>query len=322
MIVDSRGRRFRNLRVSLTAACNYACSYCVPNGRRLMPARHELRVDELHRATELLVEVAGIDTVRITGGEPLIASSFDGFVQSLEALALTDVAVTTNGQFLFKKLPVLSNSPVTRINLSLDTLNPFAFRRLARGGDLDTVLNGLEEALKQGFKVKVNMVPVRSANLDQVLPLLDYCLERSIELRMIELMNMGHLKHSAEFHREFVGMDELLEIVSERYEFERADAPYDSTAVRFSIAGGRGSFGVIANHSQPFCASCTRLRLSSDGNIYGCLSSRSHHAIRDLLHMPHELASARLRERLVSALADKQQLAFSGEVTVMKFIGG
>lgn len=322
MIVDSRGRRFRNLRVSLTAACNYACTYCVPNGRKLMAARDELGVDELHRATALLVEVAGVDSLRITGGEPLIASSFDGFVQGLGAFSLKDVAITTNGQLLGKKLPVLADSPVTRINLSLDTLNPFAFRHLARGGDLEVVLSGLEAALGLGFKIKVNMVPVRSANLDQVLPLLDYCLQRGIELRMIELMNMGHLKHSAEFHREFVGMDELLEIIAGRYEFERTDAPYDSTAVRFSIAGGRGRFGVIANHSQPFCASCTRLRLSSDGNIYGCLSSRSHHAIRDLLGLPHELAAAQLKDRLVGALADKQQLAFSGEVTVMKFIGG
>ena len=321
MIVDSKGRRFRNLRVSLTAACNYACTYCVPNGRKLMAARDELGVDELRRATQLLIEVAGIDKLRITGGEPLIASSFDGFARALQDMPLEDVAVTTNGQFLIDKLPLLLDSPINRINLSLDTLNPLAFRRLARGGDLYRVLEGLEEALRLGFRVKVNMVPVRSANLDQVLPLLDYCLERDIELRMIELMNMGHLKHSSEFHKEFVGMDELLEIISERHEFERTDAPYDSTAVRFSIEG-RGSFGVIANHSQPFCASCTRLRLSSNGNLYGCLSSRSHYPMRDLLAMPEELARAQLDERLSLALGDKQQLAFSGEVTVMKFIGG
>ena len=321
MIVDARGRRFRNLRVSLTAACNYACTYCVPNGRKLMAARDELSVDELRRATELLIEVAGVDKLRITGGEPLIASSFDGFVQALRGLDLIDVAVTTNGQFLFDKLPILRDSPVTRINLSLDTLNPLAFRKLARGGDVQTVLKGFDAALEQGFKLKVNMVPLRTGNLDQVLPLLDYCLERGVELRMIELMNMGHLKNSSEFHREYVGMDELLAIISEKYEFERTDAPYDSTAVRFAIERG-GSFGIIANHSQPFCASCTRLRLSSDGNIYGCLSSLSHHPIRDLLHKPREVAAPLLTERLSLALNDKQPVAFSGEVTVMKFIGG
>ena len=321
MIVDARGRRFHNLRVSLTAACNYACTYCVPNGRKLMAARDELSIDELKRATELLIEVAGIDKLRITGGEPLIAASFDAYVQALHGLDLVDVAVTTNGQFLREKLPVLRYSPVRRINLSLDTLNPLAFRRLARGGDLPSVLEGLDAAVAQGFRLKVNMVPLRTGNLDQVLPLLDYCLERGVELRMIELMNMGHLKHSSEFHREYVGMDELLAIISEKYEFERTDAPYDATAVRFAIEGG-GSFGIIANHSQPFCASCTRLRLSSDGHIYGCLSNRNHHPIRDLLQLPKEIAAPLLTERLSLALSDKQPVAFSGEVTVMKFIGG
>ena len=321
MIVDARGRRFRNLRVSLTAACNYACTYCVPNGRKLMAARDELNVDALLRAVRLLVDVAGIDKLRITGGEPLIASSFDGFVRGLHELDLADVAVTTNGQFLASKLDLLDASPITRINLSLDTLNPLAFRCLARSGDLKTVLEGLEAALAKGFKVKVNMVPLRTGNLDQVLPLLDYCLERNVELRMIELMNMGHLKSSSQFHREYVGMDELLEIIAAKYEYERTDAPYDSTAVRFAIEG-KGYFGVIANHSEPFCASCTRLRLSSDGNLYGCLSSARHHPIHDLLHLPPDLAKTTLQHRLSQALQDKQLTAFSGETTVMKFLGG
>ena len=321
MIVDARGRRFRNLRVSLTAACNYACAYCVPNGRKLMAVRDELTVEGFLRAVELLIDVAGIDKLRITGGEPLIAPGFDGFVRGLGRLALEDVAVTTNGQFLEKKLEALRDSPVSRINLSLDTLNPLAFRRLARGGDLETVLKGLDAALHKGFKVKVNMVPIRTGNLDQVLPLLDHCLARNVELRMIELMNMGHLKSSSEFHRDYVGMDELLEMIAEEYEFERADAPYDSTAARFAIEG-KGHFGIIANHSQPFCASCTRLRLSSDGNLYGCLSSAKHHPMRDLLSLPIETARSKLRARLALALQDKQPAAFSGEVTVMKFIGG
>ena len=321
MIVDARGRRFRNLRVSLTAACNYACTYCVPNGRKLMAARDELSVDALLRAVALLIEVAGIDKLRITGGEPLIASSFDGFVRGLRGLDLKDVAVTTNGQFLAKKLDVIRDSPITRINLSLDTLNPLAFRRLARSGDLESVLGGLNAALSEGFKVKVNMVPLRTGNLDQVLPLLDYCLERGVELRMIELMNMGHLKSSPEFHRDYVGMDELLEIIAAKYEFERADAPYDSTAVRFAI-DGEGHFGIIANHSQPFCASCTRLRLSSDGNLYGCLSSVKHQPMRDLLTLAPEVAKQQLQNRLAITLGHKQPTAFTGETTVMKFLGG
>ena len=106
-----------------------------------------------------------------------------------------------------------------------------------------------------------------------------------------------------------------------RYEFTRTDAPYDATAVRFEIPG-RGTFGVIANETEPFCSSCTRLRLSSNGFLYGCLSNAANHDMRPVLQEPHHQAMARLQSLLVRALGDKQDLSFTGEVTVMKFIGG
>ena len=183
------------------------------------------------------------------------------------------------------------------------------------------MLDGIERMLAAGLKVKVNMVPMRGVNVDQILPLLDYCLARGIELRYIELMNMGHLKHSALYQRQFFGMDDILALVAGRYEFARTDAAFDATAVRYEIPG-RGTFGVIANESEPFCASCTRLRLSSNGYLYGCLSSSKRHAIGDVLALPDDDARALLKQRLMGALGDKQTLQFQGEVTVMKFIGG
>ena len=321
MIVDSQGRRFRNLRVSLTAACNYACSYCVPDGKRLQAAVAELGGDQLLRAVRLLIDVAGIDKLRITGGEPLLSRKFDAFLPAALALPLSDVSITTNGQLLECKADVIAAAGIKRVNVSLDTLNPLAFRTISRSGDLATVLRGIDLMLDLGVKVKVNMVPLKSANTDQILPMLDYCLHRGIELRFIELMNMGHLKRSAQYHRDFFGMEEILSVVGAAYEFARTDAAYDSTSVRYEIPG-RGAFGVIANESAPFCASCTRLRLSSNGYLYGCLSSANRHAIADLLELPDDQARAALQSRLVGALADKQALQFRGEVTVMKFIGG
>ena len=321
MIVDAQGRRFRNLRVSLTAACNYACTYCVPDGKRLQAAVAELSAAELLRAVRLLVESAGIDKLRITGGEPLLTPKFDDFLPEVMKLPLTDVSVTTNGQFLTKKADVIVSSGLKRINVSLDTLNPLRFRTIARSGDLDTVLAGLELMLEAGLKVKVNMVPMKSANVDQILPMLDYCLERGIELRFIELMNMGHLKYSATYHRDFFGMDDILALIGTRHEFARTDAPFDSTSVRYEIPD-QGVFGIIANESEPFCASCTRLRLSSNGYLYGCLSSSKRHPIADVLKLPDDQARTLLQSRLMGALGDKQTVQFKGEVTVMKFIGG
>ena len=321
MIVDAQGRRFRNLRVSLTAACNYACTYCVPNGRRLQAAVAELSAPDLLRAVRLLIESAGIDKLRITGGEPLLSAKFDEFLPAVMRLPLKDVSVTTNGQFLPRKADLIKAAGLKRINVSLDTLNALRFREIARSGDLATVLDGIEQMLAGGLKVKVNMVPMKSANVDQILPMLDYCLARGIELRFIELMNMGHLKHSATYQRDFIGMDDILALIGTRYEFARTDAAYDSTSVRYEVPG-KGVFGIIANESEPFCASCTRLRLSSNGYLYGCLSSSKRHAIADVLALPDDQARTLLQTRLMGALGDKQTLQFKGETTVMKFIGG
>ncbi|XLY89792.1 GTP 3',8-cyclase MoaA [Ectopseudomonas mendocina] len=322
MIVDHQGRRFRNLRVSLTAACNYACTYCVPNGKRLVAAQDELSADAMARGVAYLIEAAGIERLRITGGEPLVSTRLDPFLRQVSQLGLDDISLTTNGQLLERKLPLLVECGIRRLNVSLDTLDASAFRSIARGGDLATVLAGMEAAREAGMKIKVNMVPLRGQNLDQVLPLLDYCLERGFELRFIELMRMGHLAHDPNaFNQQFVGQPELLELIASRHQYVQADAPVDATAMRYAIPG-LGHFGVIANESVPFCRTCSRLRLSSTGWLHGCLSSSNRHFVGDLLDKPRHQALPALQRLLVKALGDKQDLAFSGGVTVMKIIGG
>lgn len=321
MIVDKQGRQFRNLRVSLTAACNYACTYCVPNGQRLQPAAHELGGDELLKAVTLLVKAGGINKLRITGGEPLLSPKFDVFAAGLQHLKLDDVAITTNGQLIERKSEALLGSAIKRANISLDTLDAEHFSAIARGGDLATVLRGIDLLQDAGWKLKVNMVPLRSANADQIVPLLEYCMARDIELRYIELMNMGHLRTGNGFAKDFFGMDDILKLIGASYEYSRTDAPFDSTSVRYEIPG-HGYFGIIANESAPFCSTCTRLRLASNGDVYGCLSNSNHHSMKHLLELPEHEALPQLQTLLGGALQDKQDLSFRGEVTVMKFIGG
>ncbi|WP_191833384.1 GTP 3',8-cyclase MoaA [Pseudomonas fluorescens] len=322
MIVDRQGRRFRNLRVSLTAACNYACTYCVPDGKRLVAAQDELSAEAMARAVAYLIEAAGIERLRITGGEPLVSPKLETFLTSVAGLGLDEISLTTNGQLLSRKLPLLRAAGICRLNVSLDTLDPDAFRRIARGGDLATVLDGMEQANAAGMKIKVNMVPLRGQNFDQVVPLLEYCLARGYELRFIELMRMGHLaRDSNAFLQQFVSLEHLLQLIGERYEYLQANAPVDATALRYQIPG-QGYFGVIANESVPFCRTCSRLRLSSTGWLHGCLSSSNRHYIGDLLDKPRHQALPALQGLLVKALGDKQPVAFSGGATVMKIIGG
>ena len=320
VIVDDQGRRFRKLRLSLTAACNYACTYCVPNGRRLQATADELGADEMRRAVDLLIEAARIEKLHITGGEPLVSPKFDELLPALMKLPLKDVCITTNGQLLARKADLIIAAGLRRINISLDTLDAVAFHSIARSGDLATVQSGIGRMLDAGLKVKINMVAMRS-NADQILPMLDYCFERGIELRFIELMNMGHLRKGNRFSQEFLGMDDILALIGQHYEYARTDAPRDSTTVRFE-APGKGVFGFCANESAPFCSTCTRLRLASNGQLYGCLSNARHHDMRPVLGLPRPQALAQLRPLLIRALADKQSFDFSGEETVMKYIGG
>ena len=322
MIVDRQGRRFRNLRISLTAACNYACTYCVPDGKRLVAAQDELSAEAMLRGVAYLIEAAGIERLRITGGEPLVSPKLDAFLRGVSQLGLADISLTSNGQLLARKLPLLLECGIRRLNISLDTLDAAAFRAIARGGDLATVLDSLQQARAAGMQIKVNMVPLRGQNLDQVLPLLDYCLANGFELRFIELMRMGHLARDGNgFQRQFVGMPELLALIGSRYDYIQAHAPLDATALRYAIPGA-GHFGVIANESVPFCRTCSRLRLSSTGWLHGCLSSSNRHYIGDLLDKPRHQALPALQGLLVKALGDKQDMAFSGGATVMKIIGG
>lgn len=285
-----------------------------------MKAQNELGADDLAKGVSLLKQATGIDKVRITGGEPLVTPKFDEFLLAVMDMGLGEVSLTTNGQLLLAKHDVIARSGVKRMNVSLDTLNPLKFKHIARGGDLETVLEGIDAMLDLGLKLKINMVPLRRENFHEVLPMLDYCLDRGIELRFIELMRMGHLLGNNSFQADFVSMEALLDEISKVYEFSRTEAPYDSTAARFQIPG-RGVFGIIANESEPFCRTCTRLRLSSDGYLYGCLSNSNRHSIAELLALPSHLALPKLQRMLVDALVDKK-LSFQGEVTVMKFIGG
>lgn len=283
-------------------------------------AKHELNAEPLIQLTQYLKSVAGIERLRITGGEPLIAPQFDDFILAVAKLEFDDISITTNGEFLEKKIAVIKEAGIKRINVSLDTLDTKAFKRIAKAGELAAVLKGIDLLLTEGIAVKINTVPLLNDNLDQVLPLLDFSLARGIELRFIELMRMGHLSQAAEFNRHYVPMDYLLKTIAGRYSFVRSEAPYDSTSARFTIPG-KGVFGVIANESEPFCSTCTRLRLSSSGYLHGCLSSSNKHYIADILTLPEPEAKDQLNRILGRAMADKQPL-FRGGETVMRVIGG
>lgn len=321
-MVEIKGQRqFKSLRVSLTGECNLACTYCVPEQRCIKEPDYEFSGDELIRVIGWIREITGLEKVRLTGGEPLISPKFDNVLKAITEMPLNDVSITTNGQILEEKLPLIHDCGIKRLNVSLDTLDSDRFRRITRGGVLQKTLTGIEGALDRKIALKINMVPVKNVNEDEILPLLDYCLDRNMELRYIELMQMGHLSDRAKFERKFFPLQQIFDMIRQKYEFEPVPTPLDSTSKRYVIKN-RGYFGVIANDSEPFCAHCNRLRLTSDGFIHGCLSSKQSFSIVHLLNLPDEKATRELKNTLALAMRTKRDYSFKGSSTQMQKVGG
>lgn len=318
-LVDPLGRRFRSLRISLTSACNFACDYCVPEGSVLKPSPNALSGEALIKMMRLLDRVLDLNKVRLTGGEPLIAPNLPSILEGLKDCQ-AEISITTNGQFLHKHLPALVAAGCDRINLSLDAIDPVVFKRMAKAGDVETVLKGADAALAAGMKLKVNTVPMRGLNLDQVVPLFDWCSQRGVQLRFIELMRMGHLHDSDQFDQRFVPRDELVECLAQFGPAEQIGRAPNSTSQVWRNPAGE--FAFIANESAPFCGDCDRLRLTSDGLLFGCISSSNAHDIRPVLDLPEHEAIGFLVDALGGALRDKQPVRFSGEQTIMQILGG
>jgi len=322
---DPWAREFRTLRVSLTQACNFACSYCVFPSEKLSKHPKELAFEDLIRLVQLVVHTAGIQKIRITGGEPLLHHHFLDIAKAFAQLPVPSIGLTTNGTYLTRFAAHFRACRILSVNVSLDSLDPKLFRDLSQFGSLSKTLEGVESLLKEGIKVKINCVVMRSKNFHSLLPLLDFALEKGVECRFLELMQMGPIDAKS-FAEDFVGLEEILTLVSSQYSVQKMETKPNATALSFWVEGKTnfktGSFGVIANVSKPFCSGCDRLRVTSLGEMYGCLSSLKNFPIHQLLVLEKELAEPILKKILGQALQTKQSVKFLGAKTSMKYLGG
>jgi len=224
--------------------------------------------------------------------------------------------LTTNGQLLARKAKALVEAGLKNVNLSLDSLDPENFKRMGRVGKLRKTLEGVEACLKYDLKVKVNMVVVKGENDDEIVKMLEYGVTRGVEVRYLELMAMGPLYHKDDF--KLVTMHEILEKISARYSVQPVSAESDSTSLRYWVPGGY--FGIIPNNSAPFCSTCSRLRLTSNGQLIGCLSNPTPLSIRHLLDHPDPEET--LQTLVKKSISYKQDAAFTGSALVMSRVGG
>jgi cyclic pyranopterin phosphate synthase len=280
-LVDSFGRVHTDLRISVTDRCNFRCTYCMPEeGMQWLPRAEVLTFEELERIARLLVEVHGIRSIRLTGGEPTVRAHLPVLVAKLAALPV-DLSLTTNGATLESTAAGLAAAGLRRANVSLDTLQPERFAELTRRDQLHDVLRGIDAAIDAGLSpVKVNAVVVRGVNDDEILDLARYGRERGVTVRFIEWMPLDG--GDAWTDEQVVPQAEILERIHAQWPLEavlRGTEP----AERFRYLDGRGEVGVIPSVTRPFCEQCDRIRLTADGQLRSCLFSLEDHDLRGLL---------------------------------------
>ena len=280
---DTQGRRPRKLRVSLTDRCNFRCGYCMPEQPQWAPASQLLSMAERLRIIRLFVQHAGVTSLRLTGGEPLLSPDLEPMLRALRRDDTTRglrLSVTTNAQLLGRRAQALQSAGLDDLNVSLDAVDPGRFDAMTRTrGRLPAVLDGIDAACRVGLPVKLNAVIVRGHNEDQILPLLNWASERNLVIRFIEFMP---LEGGALWRRERVcsEADMLARIQQARGEVEALGANGPASYYRLSD-GTR--FGVIPTVTRPFCGQCDRMRLNATGDLYTCLFSEAGTALRPLL---------------------------------------
>lgn len=287
-LVDTFGRIHSDLRISITDRCNIRCFYCMPEtGAVFAPASSLLSFDEILRFVHVAVEL-GVRKIRITGGEPLLRPKVAELVAALHRNfpEITDLALTTNAVLLAKHAQSLYDAGLRRLNMHLDTLDRDRFRQISRRDNLPQVLAGIDAALSAGFrKIKLNAVAIKHLTEPDLLPLVRFAHERSIEPRFIEFMPLdGQHLWSLD---NVLTADEMIARLSEVYGplTPVPDADPRAPATEYRFANGQ-RVGFIASVSRPFCLNCNRLRLTADGKLRNCLFAREETDIRPLLKQP------------------------------------
>ncbi|MBX2859570.1 MAG: GTP 3',8-cyclase MoaA [Cellvibrionaceae bacterium] len=304
---DNFGRRVNYLRLSVTDRCDFRCLYCMADEMQFMPKKQLISYEEiLHIAAAF--SALGVSKIRVSGGEPLIRKDVVSLLRSLSAIpGIEELCITTNGSHLQQLAIPLRDAGVSQVNISLDSLQPQRFKQLTRYGDLAQVLKGIAAASQAGFaKIKINTVLMRHFNLDEVLDLADFALSRNMDIRFIEEMPLGEVSsHSRS--AEFISSEELKAILDRHYQLQ-AESPglTDGPARNWSVNGYTAKVGFISPHSENFCASCNRVRLSASGRLLLCLGNEHSVDLKQVVRS-YPGDSQRLQAAILEAMLIKPE---------------
>lgn len=325
-LTDSFGRVHRDLRISVTDRCNFRCSYCMPaEGMEWLPRSELLTFEEIQRVARVCVERLGVDSIRLTGGEPTVRAHLPVLVGKLAGLRTpdgpggepgrpVDLALTTNAATFRSLAGELAAAGLRRVNISLDTLRRDRFVELTRRDELPRVLDGIDAALEAGLDpVKVNVVVMRGVNDDEIVDLATFGRDRGVTVRFIEWMP---LDADQQWRADaVVSQDEILAAIAAVFPVEpivRGSEP----AERFAYVDGRGEVGVIPSVTRPFCASCDRVRLTAEGQLRSCLFAVDEVDLRALLR--GGASDAELDDAVRRCVAAKWAGHMIGQVTFVR----
>lgn len=282
--LDTMKRPMRDLRISVTDRCNFRCTYCMPFDEYTWMAKAEvLSFAEIERLARLFVSL-GVNQLRLTGGEPLVRRELHRLVGSLSVIpGIQDLSLTTNGALLVEQAQPLMEAGLHRINVSIDTLKPERFKEITQRGDLQTVLDGLFAAQRAGMKpIKINAVVIRGFNDDELIDLVTFGRTHGMEMRFIEYMDVGNA-NGWTLEKTFTKR-EMLDVIHARYPVrESGRAGGSAPAVDYEFLDGAGKVGIIGSVTEPFCSSCTRVRLTADGKLVTCLFAETGFDLKSLM---------------------------------------
>lgn len=302
-MIDGIGRTIDYLRISVTDKCNLRCRYCMPEcGVELIPHEELLTLEEIYRVVRIM-EGIGIKKIRITGGEPLVRKNIIKLIEDIHALeGIDEIAMTTNGVFFGEKAKDLKKAGLDSVNISLDTMNQESFKKITGSDEHKRVMDAIDEALKQNIRLKINCVPCREFNENDIEEIALLARNYPVDVRFIELMPVGCGRN---FHG--ISNDEILSRLENVYgkgtiaREKRGNGP----AKYYDFTEFQGKIGFISPMSHKFCSECNRIRLTAEGRLKLCLHYNSGIELKPLLRSGAD--DGEIRDKIIEAILKKPQ---------------
>ncbi len=302
-LVDQFGRTVDYIRLSITDRCDFRCVYCMSEDMTFLPREEVLSLEECARIVRVFVAL-GVKKVRITGGEPLVRKNALWLFEEIGQIqGLNELVITTNGSQLEKQAVALKKAGVKRINISIDSLQAQRFKSMTRIGNLDKVLAGLQACIAVGFEgIKLNTVLMRGSNDDEAADLVQFAIDKKIDISFIEEMPLGEVDHTRD--STFVSNADTLKLLQNKFSLLSSAESTGGPARYWKVTDTKTKVGFISPHSHNFCESCNRVRISCKGELYLCLGQEDKIELMPLLR-EHPNDDAPIIEAIIGSMAIK-----------------